>query len=143
MLKADSDAFTESPNRMVNRVLRNLKGKKNIIVFNDEAHHCYRYKQANHNIKDVDRDEKEEIDNSNEQARVWISGIEAVKRKCGIKTVYDLSATPYFRKGSGYSQLTADGKRITEGVLFPWVVSDFSLIDAIESADCQSPARPH
>ena len=57
----------------------------------------------------------------------------AVKAKLGVKVIYDLSATPFFLRGSGYTKLTADGKRISEGILFPWVVSDFSLIDAIES----------
>src|ERR1017187_1765844 len=34
----------ETPDRMVRRVCRELGGKKNIIVLNDEAHHCYRRK---------------------------------------------------------------------------------------------------
>src|SRR5205823_5656583 len=62
--------------------------------------------------------------------------------KLGIKTVYDLSATPFFLRGSGYSKLTADGLRVTEGILFPWVVSDFSLIDAIESGIVKVPRVP-
>src|SRR3990170_2410866 len=61
-----------------------------------------------------------------------ISGLEAVKAKTGIKVVYDLSATPFFLRGSGYP----------EGTLFPWVVSDFSLIDAIESGIVKIPRVP-
>ncbi len=49
-----------------------------------------------------------------------------------MKTVYDLSATPFFLRGSGYK----------EGTLFPWVVSDFSLIDAIESGIVKVPRVP-
>jgi type III restriction enzyme len=49
-----------------------------------------------------------------------------------VKVVYDLSATPFFLRGSGYS----------EGTLFPWVVSDFSLIDAIESGIVKVPRVP-
>ena len=67
-----------------------------------------------------------------EEARVWISGLEAVKAKIGVKAVYDLSATPFFLRGSGYP----------EGTLFPWVVSDFSLIDAIESGIVKVPRVP-
>ena len=67
-----------------------------------------------------------------EEARIWISGIEAVKAKIGVKVVYDLSATPFFLRGSGYD----------EGTLFPWVVSDFSLIDAIESGIVKVPRVP-
>ncbi len=77
-----------------------------------------------------------------EEARVWISGVEAVKSKMGIKAIYDLSATPFFLKGSGYSKVTADGKKVTEGILFPWVVSDFSLIDAIEAGIVKVPRVP-
>ena len=58
--------------------------------------------------------------------------MEAVKAKIGVKVVYDLSATPFFLRGSGYS----------EGTLFPWVVSDFSLIDAIESGIVKVPRVP-
>ena len=55
-----------------------------------------------------------------------------LRRKAGIKAVYDLSATPYYLKGSGYN----------EGFIFPWVVSDFSLMDAIESGIVKIPRIP-
>src|SRR4030095_2359502 len=67
-----------------------------------------------------------------EEARVWVSGAEAVKAKIGVKAIYDLSATPFFLRGSGYP----------EGTLFPWVVSDFSLIDAIEAGIVKVPRVP-
>ncbi len=69
---------------------------------------------------------------NDEEARVWMSGIEAVHKKIGIRAVFDLSATPFFLRGSGYP----------EGTLFPWVVSDFSLIDAIESGIVKIPRVP-
>jgi len=116
---------------MVRRVCRELRNKKNIIVINDEAHHCYRRKPdgIDENLKS---DERVEAKQRAEEARVWISGIEAVKAKLGIKAIYDLSATPFFLRGSGYS----------EGTLFPWVVSDFSLIDAIEAGIVKVPRVP-
>lgn len=64
--------------------------------------------------------------------RIWLSGLEAVRDKLGIRAIYDLSATPFFLRGSGYR----------EGTLFPWVVSDFSLIDAIESGIVKIPRVP-
>jgi type III restriction enzyme len=124
-------ARKESPAAMVNRVCKNLKGKKNIIVINDEAHHCYRRK-VDAEEESLAGAEKDEAKQNNEEARVWISGIEAVKEKLGVKVVYDLSATPFFLRGSGYD----------EGTLFPWVVSDFSLIDAIESGIVKIPRVP-
>ncbi len=124
--------FTETPDQMVRRVCRELGNKKNIIVINDEAHHCYRRKPDGQEEEDLKGDDRREAEQREEEARVWISGLEAVKAKLGVKVVYDLSATPFFLRGSGY----------TEGVLFPWVVSDFSLIDAIESGIVKVPRVP-
>ena len=73
-----------------------------------------------------------EAEKKNEEARVWISGLEIVKRKLGLQQVIDLSATPFFLRGSGYA----------EGTLFPWTVSDFSLMDAIESGIVKLPRVP-
>jgi type III restriction enzyme len=121
--------FTETPAQMVRRVCRELGNKQNIIVINDEAHHCYRGKTSADKLKG---DERKEAEKRDLEARVWISGIEAIQQKLGVRIVYDLSATPFFLKGSGYS----------EGELFPWVVSDFSLIDAIESGIVKIPRVP-
>ncbi|MCY2987736.1 MAG: DEAD/DEAH box helicase family protein [Planctomycetota bacterium] len=125
-------AFTESEGEMVRRVCRALGTKHNIIAINDEAHHCYRRWVGNDEEK-LTGDDRKEAEKRDEAARVWISGLEAIQRKCGIKTVYDLSATPFFLRGSGYGR---------EGKLFPWVVSDFSLIDAIESGIVKVPRVP-
>jgi type III restriction enzyme len=124
-------AFTEAPDQMVRRVCRELGNKKNIVVINDEAHHCYRRKPDADEEK-LTGDDRKEAEKREEEARVWISGVEAVKTKLGVKAVYDLSATPFFLRGSGYP----------EGTLFPWVVSDFSLIDAIEAGIVKVPRVP-
>jgi type III restriction enzyme len=121
----------ESPDQMVRRVCGELGTKKSIMVINDEGHHCYRGKSEGEDVK-LKGDERKEAEKREEAARVWISGLEAVQSKIGIKTVYDLSATPFFLRGSGYS----------EGTLFPWVVSDFSLTDAIESGIVKVPRVP-
>ena len=124
-------AFTETPDQMVRRVCKGLGNKKNIIVINDEAHHCYRRRVGDDEVK-LKGDDRKEAEKRNEEAHLWISGIEAIQAKIGVKVVYDLSATPFFLKGSGYP----------EGNLFPWVVSDFSLIDAIESGIVKIPRVP-
>lgn len=126
------DLLRESPDQMARRVCRALGAKKNIIVINDEAHHCYRRRQEGGIEEKLTGDDRTEAQQRDEEARVWISGIEAVKRKLGVKVVFDLSATPFFLRGSGYP----------EGTLFPWVVSDFSLIDAIESGIVKVPRVP-
>lgn len=135
MLSGDPDRFKETPAEMVRRVTRSLGTKKSVVVFNDEAHHCYRDKppEAEGEVEGkLDADEKAEAKQNAEAARVWLTGLEAIKKKIGIRAVYDLSATPFFLRGSGYP----------EGTLFPWVVSDFSLIDAIESGIVKVPRVP-
>src|SRR5208337_1432867 len=128
---AAENGFTETPDEMVRRVCRELGTKKNIVVINDESHHCYRRRVAEEEEK-LTGEDRREAEKREEEARIWISGLEAVKAKLGLKAVYDLSATPFFLRGSGYS----------EGTLFPWVVSDFSLIDAIESGIVKVPRVP-
>ena len=131
LANGESNGFTETPDQMVRRVCRELGNKKNIVVINDEAHHCYRRKPDGEDVK-LTGDDRKEAERRDEEARVWISGIEAVKAKIGVKSIYDLSATPFFLRGSGYP----------EGTLFPWVVSDFSLIDAIEAGIVKVPRVP-
>ncbi|MCZ7677228.1 MAG: hypothetical protein M5U35_17165 [Roseovarius sp.] len=83
-------------------------GLGRINVINDEAHHCYRERPGATTPR-LTGDERKEAEENAEAARLWISGIEAAKRKLGIHTVYDLSATPFFLAGSGW----------VEGTLFP------------------------
>jgi type III restriction enzyme len=127
--------FTETIGEMVARVCReggaDLMGRKNIVVLNDEAHHCYRHKVGG-DEEDLTGEDREEAKKNEEAARVWISGIEAFAVTVGIEAIYDLSATPFFLRGSGYG----------EGKLFPWVVSDFGLLDAIESGIVKVPRLP-
>lgn len=119
------DPLRETPQAMVSRVLRDFaSGKEQLVVFNDEAHHCYQ----NRPVAGLSKADKE----ANEDARVWFRGLQAIHRQVGIKTAYDLSATPFYLAASGYN----------EGYIFPWVVSDFSLMDAIESGIVKIPRVP-
>ena len=121
----------ETEGQMLQRVMPDLMGMKNILVLNDEAHHCYREK-AGSEEEDLKGEERQEAEKNKEAARLWISGLEAVNRKLGISRVIDLSATPFFLRGSGYA----------EGTLFPWTMSDFSLMDAIECGIVKLPRVP-
>ncbi len=121
----------ETEGKMIQRVMPSLMGTRNIMVLNDEAHHCYREKPGDSDEVAVEKSDSEAKENT-EAARLWISGIEIVKRKLGLNAVVDLSATPFFLSGSGYA----------EGTLFPWTMSDFSLMDAIESGIVKLPRVP-
>ncbi len=123
----------ETEGQMLQRVMPDLMGMKNILVLNDEAHHCYREKPGEKaDDEGLKGDEKKEAEKNNEAARLWISGLETVTRKLGVAQIIDLSATPFFLRGSGYA----------EGTLFPWTMSDFSLMDAIESGIVKLPRVP-
>jgi type III restriction enzyme len=122
----------ETEGQMLQRVMPELMGLKNILVINDEAHHCYREKPGADDDSDLKGDDRQEAERNNEAARVWISGLEVVARKLGVSRVLDLSATPFFLRGSGYA----------EGTLFPWTMSDFSLMDAIECGIVKLPRVP-
>jgi type III restriction enzyme len=128
----DEPKTLETEGQMLQRVMPDLMGMKNILVINDEAHHCYREKPQDIDDEDLKGDEKKEAEKNNEAARLWIFGLEAVNRKLGASRVIDLSATPFFLRGSGYA----------EGTLFPWTMSDFSLMDAIECGIVKLPRVP-
>jgi type III restriction enzyme len=132
LLQGRGDALNtlETEGQMLQRVMPDLMGMKNILVLNDEAHHCYREKPGDE--EDLKGDERKEAEKNNDAARLWISGLEAVNRKLGVARVIDLSATPFFLRGSGYA----------EGTLFPWTLSDFSLMDAIECGIVKRPRVP-
>lgn len=132
-LEGHGEALTtlESEGQMLQRVMPELMGLGRINVINDEAHHCYRERPGAEAPK-LTGDERKEAEENAEAARLWISGIEAAKRKLGVQVVYDLSATPFFLSGSGW----------VEGTLFPWVISDFSLMDAIECGIVKLPRVP-
>jgi type III restriction enzyme len=131
--EGDTSQFKETPAEMARRASKAFGTAKDLVVLNDEAHHCYTPAppdKAEEGI--VEADERTEAAKNAEEARVWFEGLRAVREKLGIRAIYDVSATPFFLKGSGYA----------EGTLFPWVVSDFGLMDAIESGIVKVPRVP-
>lgn len=113
--------YIESDTALLQRVLgREIGGKQNILVLNDEAHHAYRIRKDE---PDPDEDVEDEDDEFFKEATVWVDGLDKVQKHRGINLCVDLSATPYF--------LGRVGQETNKP--FPWVVSDFGLVDAIES----------
>ncbi len=117
--------YIESDTALIERVLgRDLGKKQNILVLNDEAHHAYRIHPG---AEEVDEESlagtAAEDEGMVEEATVWISGLDRVHAQRGINFAVDLSATPYFLARAGRDTARP----------FPWTVSDFGLVDAIES----------
>ncbi len=121
----EAERYVESDTALVNRILgREVGGKQNILVFNDEAHHAYRIRKEEPDPDEEDLyGEQAEADDFYKEATVWIEGLDRIHKLRGINFSVDLSATPYF-----LGRVGQDTNRP-----FPWVVSDFSLTDAIES----------
>ena len=111
---------------VLKRVLPSFKPGRRLLVINDEAHHCYWPRAKGRDT------EEESSATENERAAVWFSGIRAAARRWQVRTVFDLSATPYYLSGSGWPAYS----------YFPWVASDFGLIEAIEAGLVKIPFLP-
>ncbi len=129
-VEVESVKHVESDTALINRVLgREIGGKQNLLVFNDEAHHAYRIRRAEPDEEEEEiesetiGEEEDERDNFFKEATVWIEGLDRINKLRGINFCIDLSATPYY-----LGRVGQDTNRT-----FPWVVSDFGLTDAIES----------
>ncbi len=124
-VRVESVRYIESDTALVNRIIgREVGGKQNILVMNDEAHHAYRIKREEPEGEEEEVfGEEEEAEDFFKEATVWIDGLDRIHKLRGINFCVDLSATPYF--------LGRVGQETNRP--FPWVVSDFGLIDAIES----------
>src|SRR5207237_7481642 len=116
----------EDAAQVLKRVMGKFRPDSRLLVINDEAHHCYspRYDQRVAEGEDAKRE--------NERAAVWFSGLRKITQRYKVRSIYDLSATPYYLTGSGYDPYS----------LFPWIVTDFGLIDAIESGLVNIPFLP-
>ena len=122
----------ESPDAFARRVLGELYDRAPILVMNDEGHHAWRPKQAENGSTTGSADATKEVEAEVEEATVWINGLDTINRAVGVRCCVDLSATPFYLGGTGY----------IEGAPFPWLVSDFGLVDAIESGIVKIPRLP-
>jgi len=133
----------ETADAFARRILGDLYDRMPIMVLNDEAHHCYRPAPLTPELKKrLSPEELRAAQADNEEATVWIEGLDklnnaeggrtAGQTKPGVAFCVDLSATPFYIGGSGH----------VEGSPFPWLVSDFGLVDAIESGIVKIPRLP-
>ena len=117
----------ETPEAFARNRLGDLWDDEPLLVLNDEGHHAYRPAAVDAAERLTTREREER-----EAATVWVDGLDRINAACGIDFCVDLSATPFYIQGSGYP----------EGSPFPWIVSDFSLVDAIECGITKIPRLP-
>ncbi len=119
------EKWKETPSEMLGRLLKS-HGKRKLYVFNDEAHHCYRPSVKAEGKPDAEEKHYEE------DAALWFNALRYIQAQHQLEHVFDLSATPmYLRRPA---ELTS--------VIFPWTVSDYPLIDAVEAGLTKIPRVP-
>lgn len=130
----------DTPETFARWVLGELYDRMPLMILNDEGHHCWRRPINGSPIEDLPTgEEANDLKGEIEEATVWIEGLDTLNnahprdaKKPGIAVCVDLSATPFYISGSGHP----------EGRPFPWLVSDFGLVDAIESGIVKIPRLP-
>src|SRR5262245_45517648 len=129
----------ETPEAFAKDRLGDLANRAPILVLNDEGHHCWRPKVEKPETRGLTKEERDALEKEVEEARVWLAGLDRINNAglAGEKTpsilaCVDLSATPFYLDNSGYPA----------GSPFPWLVSDFGLVDAIEAGIVKVPRLP-
>src|SRR5262249_37365534 len=120
----------ETPEAFAKDRLGDLVNLAPILVLNHDAPHCWRRKVEKPERRGLTKEERETLEEEVEEARVWLAGLDRInnaglagEKAASILSCVDLSATPFYLDNSGYPA----------GSPFPWLVSDFGLVDAIES----------
>ena len=112
--EAELESRTESIAEAIERIADGKSQTGRILVINDEGHHCHR------GDPDAKKAQKE---------TEWFQGIRNIQKENLLHYVTDMSATPIF--------LTQSSPRP-----FDWIVSDYSLVDAIEAGLTKIPRVP-
>lgn len=130
------DKGEEQPTDFLRRLMGDVTDRLPILVLNDEGHHCWRPAAGATVGGGLTGDDKTAFDEEAQEATVWVDGLDRLNAaggdSPGILMAVDLSATPFRIRGSGYP----------EGQPYPWIVSDFGLVDAIESGITKIPRLP-
>ena len=112
--EAEAEARTETARDAIERITDGKSQQGRILVINDEGHHCHR--------GDPDR-------RTAQQDTKWFEGIAQIQREGLLHYVTDMSATPIYLAQSNPRPLD-------------WIVSDYSLMDAIQAGLTKIPRVP-
>ena len=120
-------ATMESEDEMIDRLLAAHRGHDRLCVLNDEAHHCYNGERAGGSR--IEGESKTE----ETRAMMWFGALQALQKRNRLMQIFDLSATPMWLRKPTVKE---------PSVLFPWTVSDYPLVDAIEAGLVKIPRVP-
>ena len=126
----EPSGWYEDDSEMLNRVLSRHRGAKKITVINDEAHHCRCPINTTYESFSTDDTDNGRVDSK--EAAAWFRILTALRDGGHLSSVFDLSATPMYR----------NRPIELENNVFPWTVSDYSLIDAVEAGMVKIPTVP-
>ena len=112
--EAELNQGLETPRQAAIRVTGTRPGYGRVMVINDESHHCHRGRTS----RPTDKTDTG-----------WFTGLRHIRDAGLLHYVADLSATPTF--------IAQDDPKPV-----PWIVSDYSLIDAIEAGLVKIPRLP-
>lgn len=109
----------EDEDDAIGRVLDGRHGKQaKFWIINDEGHHC-------HHRPSVDGRPSRDTD--------WHKTLRSLHSSGRLRQVFDFSATPIW---------PPTGNREQEDIVFPWTVSDYPLIEAVEAGLVKVPQVP-
>ena len=134
------EELSETVDMMLTRKLPDHRRSSEILVLNDEAHHCYKPFDSN---GPADREAKE----WESEAALWFNLLRGLRDSPEFKLgpVIDLSATPMFLRrppNMDDPKLGESADRPLYTDLFPWVVSDTPLVEAVECGLTKIPRVP-
>ena len=112
--EAEMETRTETTADVIERIADGKSQQGRILVINDEGHHCHR------GDPDARKAQKE---------TEWFESIRRIQGQNLLHYVTDMSATPIFLAQSSPRP-------------FDWIVSDYSLVDAIEAGLTKIPRVP-
>ncbi len=124
LLGIESEDWQETPQQMLDRLLGAHGAGAKFVVINDEAHHC-RNLPRSEGVDDWD-------DRNQTKRMMWFNAIHTLHDTDHLKLVLDFSATPMYLKV----------QKNLESVIFPWTVTDFPLLEAIETGLVKIPRVP-
>ena len=101
------DPFKETPQAMVapGPARPRRRTSSEIVVLNDEAHHCYQDKPLQAGEKARRRGARQDAQRARPGS--GSAGLQAIAKQVGIKPIYDLSATPFYLAAPATTRATS------------------------------------